>query len=118
MESIEIPTICCMLQRLGSGFGQNGSTRYCGAPPASRAWRGITCAYPTDAAADATTRHKPALAAARVLAIGVLLLFLAPRRWRASGRLTSDGATTLANSKSRFMGRSEEHTFELQSLRH
>src|SRR5579863_10065619 len=100
MESIEIPTICCMLQRLGSGLGQNGSTRYCGAPLASRAWRGITCAYTKDAAAHATTRHKPALAAARFLVIG-LLLFLAPRRWRASGRLTWDRATTLANSKSR-----------------
>src|SRR5436309_3219146 len=105
MESIEIPTICCMLQRLGSGLGQNGSTRYCGAPLASRAWRVITCAYPTDAAAYATARHKPAVAAVRILVIGVLLLFLASRRRRrASGRLSNDRATTVANSKSRFMG--------------
>src|ERR1700731_4836628 len=86
MESTEIPTICCMLQRLGSGLGQNGSTRYWGAPLASRAWRGITCAYPTDAAAYATTRHKPVVTAARVLVIGVLPLFLAARRWRTSQR--------------------------------
>src|SRR5580704_1929019 len=71
MESTEIPTICCMLQRLGSGLGQDGSTRYCGAPLASRAWRGITCAYPTDPAACATKRNKPTLAAVRILVMGV-----------------------------------------------
>src|ERR1700757_4941891 len=60
-----------MLQRLGSGLGQNGSTRYCGAPLASRACPGITCAYPTDAAAYATNRNKATLAAARILVIRV-----------------------------------------------
>src|ERR1700752_1490133 len=93
MESTEIPTICCMLQRLGSGLGQNGSTRYWGAPLASRAWRGITCAYPTDPAAYATTRHKPAVRPALVLLVGVFLRFLAARRCRrASGKLAPSGS--------------------------
>src|SRR5262245_16363829 len=71
MESTEIPSICCMLQRLGSDFGQDGSTRYCGAPLASTACPGTTCAYPIDAAAYAPARHKPTVRAARVLIIEV-----------------------------------------------
>src|SRR5205814_4099073 len=30
--STQMPTTCCMLHLLGSGLGQNGSPRYCGAP--------------------------------------------------------------------------------------
>src|SRR4029079_19382694 len=34
---ILMPVTCCILHRLGKGFGQNGSTLYIGAPLASRA---------------------------------------------------------------------------------
>ena len=58
MESTLIPVTCCMLHRLGSGFGQNGSTRYCGAPFSSTACPAITCARPTIPAASASMRTR------------------------------------------------------------
>src|SRR5688572_32090465 len=52
-----------MLHLFGSGLGQNGSTRYCGAPFLSTACFGTTCAWVMPFAANAAMAQKPTKAA-------------------------------------------------------
>ena len=42
--STPMPVTCCMPHLFGSDFGQNGSTRYCGAPFLSTTCPATTCA--------------------------------------------------------------------------
>ena len=51
MWSTRMPVTCCMLQRFGSGFGQNGSTLKIGAPFSSTACPGA-CACTRSPQAD------------------------------------------------------------------
>src|SRR5688500_16240870 len=77
-----MPTTCCMLHRFGSGLGQNGSTRYCGALVASTACPVTTCACPTEAAAYTAMPHRQARTAdTLVLVTTILLLWSGGASW-------------------------------------
>src|SRR5262245_40257472 len=60
---ILMPVTCCILHRLGKGFGQNGSTLYIGAPLASRACICRCCERATETMARTTTQHNTNAAA-------------------------------------------------------
>src|SRR5215813_12572804 len=87
--STQMPTTCCMLHWLGSGLGQNGSTRYCGAPFLSTTCFATTWAWPVSlvqSAASAHTMMSPAHDWIFVTRSSALLLsrgfYSAGQKWR------------------------------------
>src|SRR5687768_9744506 len=71
MWSTWMPVTCCRLQRFGSGFGQNGSTLYCGAAsPLRTSWpAGRTPALKAKASAP----HNMTLKSARAMRVLVII---------------------------------------------